>query len=144
MKIYIALALIAAGTVAVAHSGVKNPDVMNRMIGMSEMAKQMKTVGAMAKGETAFDADAVNAALATLSEEASYIPSLFEINATDPKSEALPVIWEEFDTFAGHAKHLEEITASLAGTVKSPGDLGPVMKEVGKACAACHSDYRKE
>ena len=144
MKIYIVLASLAAGTAAFAHSGVTNPDVMNRMIGMSEMAKHMKVMGSMAKGETAFDADAVNTALAKLSEEASYVPSLFEPKAMDPKSEALPVIWDEYETFTGHAAKLEEVTARLSGSVTSPDELGPAMREVGKACSACHSDFRKE
>lgn len=58
-----ALALIAAGTAALAHGGVTNKDVMARMMVMSSISDQMKVIGSMAKGETAFDADAVNAAL---------------------------------------------------------------------------------
>ncbi len=144
MKTYIALGAIALGTAAFAHSGVKDPDVMNRMMGMSEMAKQMKVLGAMAKGEQAFDAAAVDAALARMSEEASYIPSLFEPKATDPKSEALPVIWDEFATFEEHARALEKTSTALSGTVATRADLGPVMKELGQACSACHSDYRQK
>ncbi|MAQ82071.1 MAG: cytochrome C [Maritimibacter sp.] len=144
MKTYIAVGVIALGTTAFAHSGVKDPDVMNRMMGMSEMAKQMKVLGAMAKGEQAFDAAAVDAALVRMAEEASYIPSLFEPKATDPKSEALPVIWNEFDTFEEHARALEKTSTALSGTVGTRADLGPAMKELGQACSACHSDYRQK
>ena len=144
MKTYIALGAIVLGTAAFAHSGVKNSDVMNRMMGMSEMAKQMKVLGTMAKGETAFDADAVNAALAKMSEEASYIPSLFEPEATDPKSEALPMIWDEFDTFESRARALEKTASNLSGTVEGRADLGPAMKALGRACSACHSEYRQK
>lgn len=144
MKAYVTLAALLLGTAALAHSGVTNPDVMNRMMGMSELAKQMKVLGEMAKGQTDFDADAVNAALAKMSEEASYIPSLFEIEAPDPKSEALPGIWQNFDDFKGHASTLETVTARLSGTVEGPGDLAPAMKEVGQVCSACHADYRKK
>ncbi|QOL82807.1 c-type cytochrome [Pseudooceanicola spongiae] len=143
MKKYIALGFIAAGTAALAHGGVKDPDVMNRMIGMSELAKQMKVVGSMAKGETAFDSAAANAALAKMSEEASYIPSLFETEAIDPKSEALPIIWDQFETFAARANDLEQVTGSLAGQVLTVGDLGPAMQQIGKACSACHTTFRK-
>lgn len=144
MRKSIALTLIAAGTAAFAHSGVKDPDVMNRMMGMSELAKKMKIIGNMARGETSFDAGAANAALAAISEEASDIPSLFEVRATDPKSEAKDVIWEEFDAFSGHAHELREESASLAGTVDDPADLRKVMQRVGKACRSCHSSYRNE
>ncbi|WP_407493805.1 c-type cytochrome [Pseudooceanicola sp. MF1-13] len=142
MKKYIAIALIASGTAAFAHSGVKNPDVMNRMMGMSELAKQMKVIGTMAKGEAAFDADAANAALAKISEEASYIPSLFENKATDPKSEALPAIWDNWDSFTAHATELEELAGGLAGTIQAEADLGPAMGQLGKSCGACHADFR--
>lgn len=143
MKKYIAIALIATGSAAFAHSGVKNPDVMNRMMGMSELAKQMKLIGTMAKGEAAFDAAAVNAALAKMSEEASYIPSLFETRALDPKSEALPVIWDDFDAFTARAGELETLTGALAGSVQAPSDLGPTLQQVGKACGACHATFRE-
>ena len=142
MKKYIAIALIGTGTAAVAHSGVKDPDVMNRMMGMSELSKQMKVIGSMAKGQAEFDADAVNVALAKISEEASYIPSLFENEATDPKSEALPAIWENWDTFTARAAELEDLTGGLAGTIHTSADLGPAVGQIGKACGACHSDFR--
>ncbi|MBL3705126.1 cytochrome c [Sulfitobacter sp. BDSS02] len=143
MKKYISLGLILAGTAAFAHSGVQNPDVMNRMMGMSALAKQMKLIGGMAKGEAEFDAAAVNSALGKMSEEASYIPSLFETQADDPKSEALPVIWEKFDTFSEHAEKLETLTAGLAGTVETEADLRSAVQQVGKACGACHSTFRE-
>ncbi|WP_375691730.1 c-type cytochrome [Pseudooceanicola sp. LIPI14-2-Ac024] len=139
----ITLALIVAGTAVFAHGGVKDPDVMNRMMGMSELAKQLKVIGAMAKGETGFDAAASNAALAKMAEEASYIPTLFGPEATDPKSEALPVIWQEFDKFSARARDLQRVTGELAGTIESRADLGAAMKQVGQACGACHSAYRK-
>ncbi|TMV13085.1 c-type cytochrome [Arenibacterium halophilum] len=142
MKKYIAIALIAAGTAAFAHSGVKDPDVMNRMMGMSELAKQMKAIGSMAKGQTTFDPEALNAALGKISEEAGYIPSLFENKALDPKSEALPVIWDNFDTFTARATDLEEISGGLVGTIQTSTDLGPAMQQIGKACSACHADFR--
>lgn len=142
MNKYIAIALIATGTAAFAHSGVKDPDVMNRMMGMSELAKQMKVIGGMHMGQAAFDAAAVNAALEKIAEEASYIPSLFETKALDPKSEALPVIWDDFTTFTARAEALRTTAAGLAGTVESSGDLMRVMHEIGQACGACHADFR--
>ncbi|GGM06242.1 cytochrome c [Pseudooceanicola nanhaiensis] len=139
----ITMALLLAGTAVLAHGGVKDPDVMNRMMGMSEMARQVQILGAMAKGETAFDAEAGNKALAKLSEEASYIPTLFEPEATDPKSEALPVIWEKYDRFTAHAQELERVTGALAGTIETRADLAPAMRQVGQACGACHSSFRQ-
>ena len=143
MKKYIALALMVTGTAALAHGGVKDPHVMHRMMGMSELAKQMKLIGAMAKGAMPFDADAARAALLTISREASQIPALFETAATDPKSEALPVIWDEFDSFTSRASELESLTRGLAGSVTTEADLRLVIQQLGKACGACHSDFRE-
>ncbi|MEC7765094.1 MAG: cytochrome c [Pseudomonadota bacterium] len=144
MKKTIALLLVATGTSAFAHSGVKDPDVMNRMMGMSELAKQMKVIGSMHMGQEAFDAKAVNVALATIAEEASYIPSLFEVEALDPKSEALPSIWEDFEGFTAKADALQRTASGLAGTVADADDLRPIMHQIGQACSACHADYRAE
>ena len=139
----LALILVALGTAALAHSGVKDKDVMARMMGMSDLSERMKLIGSMAKGEAPFDAAAVNAALAGMSEDASAMPALFEPQATDPKSEALPAIWEEFDTFTARADELAQVTARLSGTVASVEDLRPVMQQVGAACRNCHADYRE-
>ncbi|MDK3018619.1 c-type cytochrome [Pseudodonghicola flavimaris] len=139
----IAMALILAGTAAFAHGGVQNPDVKTRMMGMGDLARQMKLIGGMAKGEAAFDAEAVNTALARMSEAASEIPSLFETPAEDPQSEALPVIWEEFAGFTTRASELEALTAELAGSVTSEAELRPVMQQLGKACRACHATFRE-
>ena len=142
MKRYIAIALIASGTTAFAHSGVKDPDVKNRMMGMSNLAKQMKVIGTMARGQADFDAEAVTTALEQMSEEASRIPALFETEATDPKSEALPAIWTNWDRFTARAAELETLTDGLAGTIRTSADLGPAVRQIGKACGACHGDFR--
>ena len=143
MKKLIVVSVTALGTAALAHSGVKNTDVMNRMIGMTELSKQMKLIGDMAKEQTPFDAAAANAALDLMTEEASYIPSLFEIEALDPKSEALPHIWTDFDDFTARANALEQVTAELSGTVTEMNSLRVAVGRVGKACSACHETYRK-
>lgn len=142
-KTAIALALITAGTAALAHSGVTNKDVMARMMVMSSISDQMKVIGSMAKGETAFDADAVNAALIEIAAQSAQVPAMFETPATDPKSEALPVIWEQWGSFTEHAREAETVAERLAGTVSAPSDLGPVLGQLGATCKACHSTYRE-
>ena len=58
--------------------GVQNPAVKARMDGMSAIAENMKTLGQMAKGATEFDAAMARAAAATIAEQASATPGLFE------------------------------------------------------------------
>ena len=127
-------------TAALAHQGVQNVAVMARMDGMSAIGANMKTLGAMAKGQIAFDAGQANEAVA---EEAARIPSLFEAQETDPKSEALPVIWSEFDRFIAIADDLEAAATAAAGALNGPEDLGPALKAIGGQCSACHKAYRE-
>ncbi|NVO24366.1 c-type cytochrome [Donghicola mangrovi] len=142
-KTFVTLTLIAMGTAALSHGGVQDKNVMARMEVMKTIGSQMKLIGKMAKGETAFDAAAVNAALTEIAAQAALVPDSFETPATDPKSEALPLIWEQFDDFTKLAGDLESTAANLAGTVQTDADLGPVMGQMGATCKACHSTYRE-
>lgn len=142
-KTTIALTLIAFGTAALAHGGVKNKDVMARMVVMSSISDQMKLIGAMAKGETDFDPAVAQSALIEIAAQSAQIPSMFETRADDPKSEALPAIWEQFETFTARARDAEATAERLAGRVMAEADLGPALGELGATCKACHSLYRK-
>ena len=138
----IALTLGFAATAAIAHVGVKDPQVMARMHGMKTMAGDLKTLGQMAKGVIPFDDAKARAALAALQDETNQIPALFAPEAKDPKSEALPAIWTDP---AGFAARTAEMTAVLAATrVTSPEEIAASMRAIGAACSACHEDYRIE
>ncbi|MEO1306935.1 MAG: cytochrome c, partial [Pseudomonadota bacterium] len=121
---------IIAGSLALAHDGVKNAAVMARMHGMSEIAAQMKAIGDMAKGETTFDAAQARAAVASIAEHAGAVPGLFEAPETDPKSEALPVIWEKFGDFTGKALDLQVIHGWPQITGSSDGGRKPLGNDL--------------
>ncbi len=142
-KTVFAVALIALGTVALAHGGVKNKDVMARMEVMKTIGDQMKIIGAMAKEEAGFDAGAANAALTEIAAQSAQIQALFEARAGDPKSEALPAIWEDWKDFAQLASTAETTAEGMIGTISAEADLGPVLGKLGGTCKACHSKYRK-
>lgn len=143
-KTGIVLTIIAANTTALfAHGGVKNPAVMARMEGMSAIAAQMKILGQMAKGATEFDQAVIDAALAELAQHAADTPALFAAQEDDPKSEALPAIWQDFDDFTAQAMELNQIAMDLQGKVSSLDDLRPAMGQLGQTCKTCHQDYRK-
>ena len=142
-KLATILLITAFGTAALAHSGVKNEAVMKRMALMTSIAEQMKIVGSMAKGQATFDAEKARAALQEISQDSSGIPHLFKTQADDPKSEALPKIWEQFDTFTALANDTAKLSAQLATTVDSKADLLNVLKQMGASCKACHADFRQ-
>lgn len=61
------------------------------------------------KGAIAFDPVVARAAAEEIATHAARIPALFETPATDPKSEAHPAIWQDFDDFAAKARDLEAL-----------------------------------
>ena len=134
---------LTISSVAFAHSGVKDKNVKERMMVMKEMAGNTKIIGQMLKGKTSFDASQVKLALERLSALSLETPKVFTINATDPKSEAMPNIWDEFDKFTKLSKDLAETSIVLANSVATIEDLRPALKKVSSGCKACHSRYRE-
>ncbi|MDE0520824.1 MAG: cytochrome c [Boseongicola sp.] len=135
--------ILAAATTALAHQGVQSPAVKARMHGMSAIAENLKTLGMMARGATAFDVDAARAAAAAIATHASTVPELFEANETDPMSKARPAIWTNFEDFRAKASVLESIADGLSTSITTPEDLGPAMGSLGASCNSCHSIYRE-
>ncbi len=139
----IILISLTISSVAFAHSGVKDKNVKERMMVMKEMAGNTKIIGQMLKGKTSFDSNQVKLALERLSALSLETPKVFTINATDPKSEAMPNIWDEFDEFTKLSKDLAETSIVLANSVENPEDLRPALKRISSGCKACHSRYRE-
>ena len=137
------LIFITISSVALAHSGVKDKNVKERMMVMKEMANTTKIIGQMLKGKTSFDANEAKLALERLSSLSLKTPKVFTINASDPKSEAKPAIWDEFDEFTRLSKDLAETSILLAGSIDSIDDLRPALRGVSSGCKACHSRYRE-
>ena len=130
-------------SIALAHSGVKDENVKKRMMVMKEMADNTKVIGQMLKGNTEFNANKAKLSLERLSSLSLETPEAFKVNATDPKSEAKPAIWDEFDEFTRLSKDLAETTTLLAGSIDTIDDLRPALKGISKGCKACHSQYRE-
>ena len=134
---------LTISSVAFAHSGVKNKNVKERMMVMKAMAENTKIIGQMLKGKTSFDTNEAKLALERLSSLSLETPKVFKANTTDPKSEAKPAIWDEFDDFTKLSKDLAETTALLAGSIDTIDDLRSALRGVSSGCKACHSQYRE-
>ena len=145
MKLFkiLTVVLITASSIVFAHSGVKDENVKERMMLMKEMANNTKTIGQMLKGRTPFDANEAKLALERLASLSLETPKVFKINASDPKSEARPAIWDEFDEFTRLSKDLAETSLVLARSIDSIDDLRPALKGVSSGCKACHRQYRE-
>ena len=142
LKIFIVIATTAS-SIAFAHSGVKDQNVKERMLLMKAMAENTKLIGQMLKKQTPFELNEVKRALEQLSSLSLQTPTVFEINATDPKSEAKQNIWDEFDEFTKLSNELAKSTSELAILVEDVDDLRPTLMKVSEGCKACHSNYRE-
>ena len=145
MKVIKLLTLIflVISSVAFAHSGVKDQNVKERMMVMKAMADNTKVIGQMLKRKTQFDANEAKSALERLSSLSLKTPKVFTVNATDPKSEAKPAIWDEFDEFTKLSLELAETSIVLANSIEIIEDLRPALKHISSGCKSCHSKYRE-
>lgn len=135
---------IGVGTLALAHSGVKDPIVMKRMMLMSSMAENTKTLGQMAKNQIPFDLEKAMVALDTLADLARKTPEAFKNPAQDPKSEAKALLWDEFDSFTALSNHLAQAADIAKTRLSTQKNLGPILASIGGQCKACHSEYREK
>ena len=77
---------------------------------------------------------------------AKMIAAAFKKELHRGKTDAKPEIWQKWSEFEDAAKNLEEQSAKLAD-VASSGDMaaiGAQLKQMGKACGACHKKFRKK
>lgn len=135
------LALIAASTTAsLAHDGVKDPKVKERMQIMKQIKAATGVLGSMAKHPASHDADEARAARSDLIRLSKKVAPSFTTRAMDPKSEARPAIWDNWDDFAARALALTAAAEALDPT--SPQGVATGMAGIGGACGGCHKPYR--
>ena len=133
--------LVLSASILWAHSGVKDPNVIKRMKLMSSMAENTKILGQMMKKQIPFDDGIAMSSMKKIEELSEATPMAFKINASDPKSEAKPLIWEEFVAFTELANQLTDDLGT--STIKTYDDLRPVLMKTAGSCKACHMRYRE-
>ncbi len=132
--------LFSAATLASAHQGVTNAGVMARMDGMLSAQKATKVLINMAAGKRGFDSAQAGAAKAAIVGDLGAVPTLFAKPHSDPKSEARPIIWDNFEDFL--ARNDKAIAAMQAVEVGSLDGLRASLPAAGAACLDCHQTYR--
>lgn len=149
MKRIVTAVLLAAGvgSVAFAHQGASGI-VKQRMEAMSAMKDAMAVVGRMLKGETTFDVDEAGRAADAIAGHAGDMTALFPDTpeSRHKVSEATSLVWEEPDRFEELADDLV-VAANELSQVAEEGDMDALtgqFRAVGKACSACHEDFRQK
>ena len=109
---------------------------------MLNSKKAIERLVAMVKGQSAFDATADNTAQQALKTHMKDIPDLFHDPQSDPKSEALPLIWETWGDFERKGNNAY-LAVSALDTQSLEGLRGTLLR-VGNTCLDCHQTCRKE
>ena len=74
------------------------------------------------------------------------IPDMTPEGSNDHPSEALPIIWQEWDGYVAGAEKLAEESAKLIEAANHGADEAAARAQyakVGKTCGTCHDRYRK-
>ncbi len=137
------IVIFFSSTLLLAHTGVKNEDVMKRMNLMKSMAENTKIIGEMLKKKIPFDLELAKNSLIEVSNLSKSTPSVFEKMAMDPKSESKIIIWEEFDNFRDLSNKLADNTLSAAENLSGFEDLKPALMRTASGCKECHTIYRE-
>jgi cytochrome c556 len=101
----------------------------------------------MMKNKAPFDANVVQKAAGRIETLAPMIPDTFAADtrkAGGLKTRAREGIWTNLADYKSKSDDLAKAAAALTAAAKT-GDRGATMKAagaVGKACSACHDDYR--
>ncbi len=132
---------MGVGSVLAADAGTHDA----RVADMKKIGGAAGALASIAKGDKPYDAEAVKAALTTISETAKAFPAQFgpgtQTAAED--SEASPAIWENMDDFKARADKLSSDAATvLAQLPADAAGVGGALKTIGGNCGGCHEKYR--
>ena len=110
------------------------------------MSQHFGRLGPVVKGERPYDKDEVAKNVA-IAEQMSHLPWAGFVAGSDKgDTGALPEIWTNAAKFKSAGEKMQQEMSKLAQAANS-GDLNAIKAqfgEVGKACKACHDDFRKK
>jgi len=140
------VASLAAAGLAFAHSGASGV-VRQRMNAMSDIARQMKTIGLMIMAKQRFHGETAAEAAERIAFHGRRIEELFPKGTHKRPSEALPAIWADWDGFLALSAGLEAKAARLAGAARKADaatELAAPFKALGGTCRSCHERFRQK
>jgi cytochrome c556 len=124
--------------------------VLTRQGLLKVMGMYMAPLGGMLKNKVPFDAAVAGKSATHIAQIASMIPDVFAFDtrnkASNVKTKAQDGIWTSQADFSAKADDLAKAATALQDAAKS-GDKGTTLKAaaaVGKACGACHDNFRNK
>lgn len=110
---------IATGGLAFAHGGATGI-VKERMDAMTDMKNAVKTLTAIMRGETAYDAGTVKKEAAVIRSHAGEaMTKLFPADGDNTNSEAKPEVWSNWDSFTALAERLKTLATGLEAAAEN-------------------------
>jgi cytochrome c556 len=145
----VSLAFAAAAAVhAPSALAQANPELLvkQRQSAMTLIGKYWGPINGMAQGKVPYDAQVV-ARNAAFLDALSQMPwDGFDPSTKGVKSRALPAIWENPEKFKEAQERLRGAIVKLVAAANSGNQesVSAAAKVVGKACGACHNDFREK
>ena len=144
----LAATLIGLATALPAAAQFAKPEdaIKYRKAVFTVMATHFGRVAAMANGKAPFDAKVAvdSAEIATSMSKLPYVAFIPGSDKGDTR--AKPEIWTEWDKVKGLAEKMQDEMVKFNAAAKT-GNIDTIKAaagETGKACKACHDNYRKE
>ncbi len=123
------------------HQGAKGI-VKERMDAMKSIGKAMKKLGAMARGKSPLDQNAVRANARIIEQHGVKIPSFFPAGTGHGMSEASPEIWKNPVGFKKASEDMIAAARNAAQSANNIDDLKRAFRQLGKSCSGCHKQFR--
>ena len=144
----LAATLIGLATALPAAAQFAKPEdaIKYRKAVFTVMGTHFGRVAAMANGKAPFDAK-VAADSAEIATSMSKLPYVAFIPGSDKgDTRAKPEIWTEGDKVKGLAEKMQDemVKFNAASKTGNIDTIKAAVGETGKACKACHDNYRKE
>lgn len=150
MKVKFVAAVVGAtlglGVVGMAQAQKPEDQIKYRKAAFNLLSANFGPIVATAKGDRPFNAADVQ----RFADRADFIAKLpwdyFGAGSDKGDTRALPAIWSDQAKFKAAADAMQGEVAKLAQVAKG-GDLAQIRSQVGavgKACTACHDDFRRK
>ena len=135
-------AAAALGIAATAWAGGHSP-IEKRQAAMKANGGHAKVLGAFAKGERAYDAGQVMAALQGMKSSTAGFTDYFPDGSGSGDTKAAPAIFSDRAGFeAAFAKFSGAVDAAIAAQPASQSELQSAFGGIGQTCGGCHESYR--
>ncbi len=142
-----ALGCLCTALPAAAQFAKPEDAIKYRQSAFTVMGTHFGRIGAVVQGKVPFDAK-VTAENANIVLDMSTLPYTAFGEGTDKggNTKAKPEIWKDMDKFQAAAKDMQTQMVKLDAAAKS-GNLDAIkvaFGDTGKACKACHDDFREK